>query len=403
MKKLYYLSFLCCLLFSVTVFAQQQKIYTQQQAEEILFSPHSTNEMLPPYIIQEREDFDTPIAIEMEGYEEYLKEYKSSQTTENTVVLPSGENITITTKGAFHSSYALSLCPEYIKIKEHKAGSLKKGDCIYFEINKGKFLKDISADTTYGNIKATALGEGSYIKLEITETSTIPSEITLSRIMILSEQKNTNGAEKNEFTLSLSSKYIDGNNIFESVRSVILNTRFASMEWDNRTICYNEGYRFRFEGRLLFANDLNYCILNDNVMPLYYNTYMKQNYLMVPLRSLYHTFMVADDYCNTHVYHPSLYHYYMLNWDEKQKTATIGDTDDYNACFQNNSNIVTVMRAYREPPNNTNTIELPVSAEIKNNVLYVPVCIETVEIILNQNMQEYMHWNDNAKTMLIER
>ena len=144
MRKLCSLFLLFSVLFSLSVFAEQSS----------------------PYVIEQQED-GRLFAFEMEGYEEYIKEYKASQTTETIVMLPSGEDITISTKGVFRIYNAAVLSPEYIKIKEQKAGSLKKGDCIYFELNKGRFLKDISAITTQGDMKATAVGNGSYIKLEI--------------------------------------------------------------------------------------------------------------------------------------------------------------------------------------------------------------------------------------------
>lgn len=372
MRKLCSLFLLFSVLFSLSVFAEQSS----------------------PYVIEQQED-GRLFAFEMEGYEEYIKEYKASQTTETIVMLPSGEDITISTKGVFRIYNAAVLSPEYIKIKEHNAASLKKGDCIYFELNKGRFLKDISAITTQGDMKATAVGNGSYIKLEITQTSTVPSEITLNRIMILPEGKNENSAAKSEFVLSLTSKYINGDNLFHNTKNVILNNRFATMEWYNGEYCY-EG--FRFEGRLLFANGISYCILNDNIIFLYYDTYLKQNHLMVPLRSLYHVFIVDNHYCETHVLNPSI-SVFRLNWDTEQKIATIGNADYYSVSFQDKSNNMTVIPAYRKQ---NSIIELPVAAEIKNNVLYVPLCTETAEAILQWDISKYMYWDDTAKTMLIE-
>lgn len=374
MKKIYLLLFSFSVLFSLPVFAEQSS----------------------PYVIEQQED-GRLFAFEMEGYEEYLKEYKASQTTETTVALPSGEDITISTKGIFRAYNAAVLSPEYIKIKEQKAGSLKKGDCIYFELNKGRFLKDISAITTQGDIKATAVGNGSYIKLEITQTSTVPSEITLNRIMILPEGKNENSAAKSEFVLSLTSKYINGDNLFHNTKNVILNNRFATMEWYNGEYCY-EG--FRFEGRLLFANGISYCILNDNIIFLYHDTYLKQNHLMIPLRSLYHVFIVDNHYCETHVLNPSI-NVYHLNWDTEQKIATIGNNNYYSISFQNNSNTMTVIHPYRGELT-SDTITLPVAAEIKNDIIYVPLCAETAGAILRWDISKYMYWDDTAKTMLIE-
>lgn len=374
MKKIYLLLFLCIILFPFTASAEQHSSTIEEQKEQ---------------------ENSTPFIFQMENYEEYLQQYKASQTTETTVTLPSGEDITISTKGVFRIYNAAVLSPEYIKIKEQKAGSLKKGDCIYFELNKGKFLKDISSITTQGDMKATAVGNGSYIKLEITQTSTIPSEITLNRIMILSEGKNESLTEKSEFVLSLTSKYVNGDNLFHNTKNVILNNRFAAMECYDGEYCY-EG--FRFEGRLLFANGISYCVLNDNIISLYHDTYLKQNYLMVPLRSLYHVFIVDDHYCETHVFNPSISVFH-LNWDTEQKIATIGDTDYYSVSFQDKSNSMTVIRAYRKQ---NSIIELPVSAEIKNNVLYVPLCTETVEAILRWDISKYMYWDDTAKTMLME-
>ena len=376
MKKIYLLLFLCIILFPFTASAEQHSSTIEEQKEQ---------------------ENSTPFIFQMENYEEYLQQYKVSQTTETTVTLPSGEDITISTKGVFRIYNAAVLSPEYIKIKEQKAGSLKKGDCIYFELNKGKFLKDISAITTQGDMKATAIGNGSYIKLEITQTSTIPSEITLNRIMILSEGKNESLTEKSEFVLSLTSKYVNGDNLFHNTKNVILNNRFAAMECYDGEYCY-EG--FRFEGRLLFANGISYCVLNDNIISLYHDTYLKQNYLMVPLRSLYHVFIVDDHYCETHILNPSI-NVFRLNWDTEQKIATIGDTDYYSVSFQDKSNSMTVIRAYREQ-NKNSIIELPVAAEIKNNVLYVPLCTETVEAILRWDISKYMYWDDTTKTMLME-
>ncbi len=320
MRKLCSLFLLFSVLFSLSVFAEQSS----------------------PYVIEQQED-GRLFAFEMEGYEEYIKEYKASQTTETIVMLPSGEDITISTKGVFRIYNAAVLSPEYIKIKEHNAASLKKGDCIYFELNKGRFLKDISAITTQGDMKATAVGNGSYIKLEITQTSTVPSEITLNRIMILPEGKNENSAAKSEFVLSLTSKYINGDNLF-------------------------------------------------------HNT--KQNHLMVPLRSLYHVFIVDNHYCETHVLNPSI-NVYHLNWDTEQKIASIGNNNYYSISFQNNSNTMTVIHPYRGELT-SDTITLPVAAEIKNDTIYVPLCAETAGAILRWDISKYMHWDDTAKTMLIE-
>ncbi len=372
MRKLCSLFLLFSVLFSLSVFAEQSS----------------------PYVIEQQED-GRLFAFEMEGYEEYIKEYKASQTTETIVMLPSGEDITISTKGVFRIYNAAVLSPEYIKIKEQKAGSLKKGDCIYFELNKGRFLKDISAITTQGDMKATAVGNGSYIKLEITQTSTIPSEITLNRIMILPEGKNKSLTEKSEFVLSLTSKYVNGDNLFHNTKNIILNNRFAAMECYDGEYCY-EG--FRFEGRLLFANGISYCTLNDNIISLYHDTYLKQNYLMVPLRSLYHVFIVDNHYCETYVLNPSI-SVFRLNWDTEQKIATIGDADYYSVSFQDKSNTMTVIRAYRKQ---NSIIELPVAAEIKNDTIYVPLCAETAGVILRWDISKYMHWDDTAKTMLIE-
>ena len=88
-----------------------------------------------------------------------------------------------------------------------------------------------------------------------------------------------------------------------------------------------------------------------------------------------------------------------LNWDTEQKIATIGDADYYSVSFQDKSNSMTVIRAYRKQ---NSIIELPVSAEIKNNVLYVPLCTETVEAILRWDISKYMYWDDTTKTMLME-
>ena len=119
---------------------------------------------------------------------------------------------------------------------------------------------------------------------------------------------------------------------------------------------------------------------------------------MVPLRSLYHVFIVDDHYCETHILNPSI-NVFRLNWDTEQKIATIGDADYYSVSFQDKSNSMTVIRAYRKQ---NSIIELPVSAEIKNNVLYVPLCTETVEAILRWDISKYMYWDDTTKTMLME-
>lgn len=374
MKKIYLLLFLCIILFPFTASAEQHSPTIEKQKEQ---------------------ENSTPFIFQMENYEEYLQQYKASQTTETTIALPSEKDITISTKGVFRIYNAAVLSPEYIKIKEQKAGSLKKGDCIYFELNKGRFLKDISAITTQGDMKATAVGNGSYIKLEITQTSTIPSEITLNRIMILPEGKNKSLTEKSEFVLSLTSKYVNGDNLFHNTKNIILNNRFAAMECYDGEYCY-EG--FRFEGRLLFANGISYCTLNDNIISLYHDTYLKQNYLMVPLRSLYHVFIVDNHYCETYVLNPSI-SVFRLNWDTEQKIATIGDADYYSVSFQDKSNTMTVIRAYRKQ---NSIIELPVAAEIKNDTIYVPLCAETAGVILRWDISKYMHWDDTAKTMLIE-
>lgn len=374
MKKIYLLLFLCIILFPFTASAEQHSPTIEKQKEQ---------------------ENSTPFIFQMENYEEYLQQYKASQTTETTIALPSEKDITISTKGVFRIYNAAVLSPEYIKIKEQKAGSLKKGDCIYFELNKGRFLKDISAITTQGDMKATAVGNGSYIKLEITQTSTIPSEITLNRIMILPEGKNKSLTEKSEFVLSLTSKYVNGDNLFHNTKNIILNNRFAAMECYDGEYCY-EG--FRFEGRLLFANGISYCTLNDNIISLYHDTYLKQNYLMVPLRSLYHVFIVDNHYCETYVLNPSI-SVFRLNWDTEQKIATIGDADYYSVSFQDKSNTMTVIRAYRKQ---NSIIELPVAAEIKNDTIYVPLCAETAGAILRWDISKYMHWDDTAKTMLIE-
>ncbi|NDO46049.1 hypothetical protein [Clostridium sp. MD294] len=374
MKKIYLLLFLCIILFPFTASAEQHSPTIEKQKEQ---------------------ENSTSFIFQMENYEEYLQQYKASQTTETTIALPSEKDITISTKGVFRIYNAAVLSPEYIKIKEQKAGSLKKGDCIYFELNKGRFLKDISAIITQGDMKATAVGNGSYIKLEITQTSTVPSEIILNRIMILPEGKNENSEAKSEFVLSLTSKYINGDNLFHNTKNVILNNRFATMEWYDGEYCY-EG--FRFEGRLLFANGISYCILNDNIIFLYHDTYLKQNYLMVPLRSLYHVFIVDNHYCETYVLNPSI-SVFRLNWDTEQKIATIGDADYYSVSFQDKSNTMTVIRAYRKQ---NSIIELPVAAEIKNDTIYVPLCAETVGAILRWDISKYMYWDDTAKTMLIE-
>ena len=56
---------------------------------------------------------------------------------------------------------------------------------------------------------------------------------------------------------------------------------------------------------------------------------------MVPLRSLYHVFIVDNHYCETHVLNPSI-NVYHLNWDTEQKIASIGNNNYYSISFQNN-------------------------------------------------------------------
>ena len=62
---------------------------------------------------------------------------------------------------------------------------------------------------------------------------------------------------------------------------------------------------------------------------------------------------------------------------------------------------MTVIHPYRGELT-SDTITLPVAAEIKNDTIYVPLCAETAGAILRWDISKYMHWDDTAKTMLIE-
>jgi len=356
----------------------------------LLFTNSTFAEQSTPYVIRKGVT-GKPFAMRSDGYEEYIENYKASQITQTPITLSSGENITISTKGVFRRYDAVVLQPEYIKIKEEKAGTFKKGDCIYFEIDKGIFLNDVFTETTQGDCKATASGNGSYIKLEITQTSTIPSEITLNRIMILSEGENNSGIEMKDF--SLSGKYVQAN---ASTENILLNARFATMEWAN-IICieYSEP---RFEGRLSFSDNSEYCILNDNIIPISGNIYSKQEYIMVPLRSLYHAIKMNTYYCynyNYNLYTPD--EYTNILWDAEQYAVKILYDNNTAKIFQCNSNIAAI-----EYDTHTKTTELPVSPEIKNNVFYVPLCVQTLNILFGRDIRQHLFWDNENKTMYIE-
>ncbi len=338
-----------------------------------------------PYFIYNLNGHD--IAMQTDDYSEYLEEYQARQTTQTLCNLPYGNTIVIDTKGVFRSHDAISLCPEYIKIKESEAGSLKKGDSIYFYIDKGTFLKNVVL-LTQGNIKASAIGEGNRIKLEIQEESTEASEITLSHIIIMAGGENKSSTEKKEFCLS--AKYVSDN----FTKEMVLNPRFATMEWNN-VMCIEHSFPY-FEGQLSFQNGSSNFILNDNTFSSLQPTYKKQNYLMVPIRSLVHGIMLNNIYATQYQYNEAkAREYTTFEWNAENQSSIMkygfGITT-----FQSGSNIVTIEYS----KDDIRKIILPVAIEMKNNTLYIPLSTSALRIFFPYDVSTY--WDITTETIYIE-
>lgn len=252
------------------------------------------------------------------------------------------------TEGSFLRHDDAYARPSYIKIKENTAGALQEGS-IYITIDEGTLLKDMKCTTTSGDIIASAIGNGKTIKIDIEQQSTMPSEITITNLMILTNRMNENEWKERECILSVSVSNNLYKNLFSeySTENIILNTRFWAQHNFPRQICY-EHY---FGGRLAFTADKNYYILNDNKIDMNGTSYIKDNILMVPVYSLGEALFLDNIYNFQYNYSIPYgwndYEYsHFFNWYNNNHSASI--LYRHYVLFQNQSNIAQTFYDYDE-------------------------------------------------------
>ncbi len=380
MKKIRFYSFFCIfiLLFANIVFAEQQ------------------NEEIPDYLYKEETENGIYYLPNERKYEEYMDNYIASQITSTEIPYSNG-TITISTKGAFSVYDSACVRPPYIKIKESAPGILKQGTTIYLHIDDGTLLKEMNCDTTLGDVVAYASGNRNTIEINIEKQSTEPSEITITNIAILTNRAHDDKFTKRESTLSISVLNTLPENMFSeySENNMILNERFWMQDNCIGVYCYG----YRFEGRLAFPANENYYLLNDTKFDMKGNSYIKNDTLMVPLYSLVEALYIGDSYCYSYNYryHDTYDIARNLLWNAENQCATM--IYERNAIFQNQSNIVQIFDAYHKdysPKAIEYTIQMPVNAEMKNGILYVPVKYAIMAVRYNNTPPFY--WNEKTKT-----
>lgn len=371
----------------------------------LLFFTNSTfaEQNLPYYVVNKEEareySYYKNYGIDDKKHQKYIEDYKASQITATEISLSTG-NITIYTEGSFLRHDAAYARPNYIKIKEDVAGALKQGS-IYITIDEGTLLKEMKCTTTSGNIVASAVGKNKTIKIDIEQQSTIPSEITITNLTILTNRTNENEWKERESILSVSVSNNLYKNLFSeySTENIILNTRFWAQHNFLRTICY-EHY---FGGRLAFIADKNYYILNDNKIDMKGTSYIKDNILMVPVYSLGEALFLENIYHFEHNYsipygQNGFEHSHFLNWYENNQSASI--LYRHYVLFQNQSNIAQFFYDYNRenyiPKSIDDTMEMPTNAEIKDGILYVPV--KYALIALTSENSNSFDWDEKTKT-----
>lgn len=358
---------------------------------------------LPDYVVNKEEareySYYKNYGIDDKKHQEYIDDYKVSQITATEISLSTG-NITICTEGSFLTHNSAYARPSYIKIKEDAAGVLEKGS-IYLTIDEGTLLKEMKCTTTSGDIIASAVGNSKTIKIEIEQQSTMPSEITITNLTILTNRMNENEWKERECILSVSvSNELDKNLFSEySTENIILNTRFWAQHNTLRQGCGGDYY---IGGRLSFTADKNYYMLNDTKFDMEGSSYIKDNTLMVPVYSLGEALFLDSIYSVRYNYsipygQNDFEHSHFLNWYDNNQSASI--LYRCNVLFQNQSNIAQTFYDYDEkdftPKSIDDTIEMPTNAEIKYGVLYVPVR-SAIDALTYNNTNFY--WDEKTKT-----
>ncbi len=369
----------------------------------LLFTNSTFAEQNLPYYVVNKEEareysYYKNYGIDDKKHQKYIDDYKASQITATEISLSTG-NITICTEGSFLTHDSAYARPNYIKIKEDAAGVLQKGS-IYLTIDEGTLLKEMKCTTTSGNIIASAVGNGKTLKIDIEQQSTMPSEITITNLMILTNRMNENEWKERECILSVSvSNELDKNLFSEySTENIILNARFWAQHNILRELCYD----YYFRGRLSFTAGKNYYILNDTKFDMEGSSYIKDNTLMVPVYSLGEALFLDNIYSFQYNYSipygwNDYEHSHFFNWYDNNQSASI--LYRYNVLFQNQSNIAQTFYDYDKkdftPKNINGTIQMPTNAEIKYGVLYVPVRSAIDALTYNDTN---FYWDEKTKT-----
>ena len=216
--------------------------------------------------------------------EEFLSHKWLTKDDMTSEVLLEEHGLRIQTKGNYAPFFEKLIQPYEIIISEEKSGALKAGKNLYLKVQEVKFCDFIVIDQVNGDLQFDYdVIEDGLLKISVKKGSTVPAKLRIHQIAIDMEGHRYELSEERCEYIYCYPLMIDvtrdmPNNMFASNKDILVCDNFAMQiskwaEVEYYPDCFN---------RIIVGKD--YITKQTTNYPLENHSYMKDGYLMVPLK-----------------------------------------------------------------------------------------------------------------------
>lgn len=291
----------------------------------------------------------------------------------NTVEKVINDNIVIHSTDKYVAfDYRFMNCND-IEIQEKEKGALKEGMKLSFSVPDMPFSSYYFADITKGNIEIESSYKKGVIELVVKKTSTEPSSIKLSNLELYTGEKFPY-----ELCVIYTNPLIVTLSDVSENKEVIANHNFVIRE-QHSTIDYDP----LFDQKIMISLQEGKVMTNNNSYSLEAQPYIKDGYLMVPIKSFLDAIKIKS---SLYSYTPTIKE--LLQWNTDYTSFKMMHGVNYFTEFTVGCNV-----AKKEEID----IKLFVAPEIKDGILFISL---RDYIAVSSADQSKLKWDDKRNMVI---